>query len=254
MHSTTMPSPSAVDSDKNSDVFLKIFSQIEKWLRDLLRAEKSVQFSRLVEQAAKSNRMVEHYKDDLKEYAALRNAIVHERTDGHVIAEPNEHAISHFRRIQSALLEPPKVLPQFKKNVKSLNEAISSAVIDMREGMFSQLPVLDDDKVIALLTSETVVRWLASEVKNELVSLMETQISAVLEHVEDKDHYCFLSKEASLHEAVSRFEDFTSKGKDLDAILITEGGRPEQALLGILTVYDLPAILKGLGLRRTSVT
>ena len=68
--------------------------------------------------------------------------------------------------------------------------------------------------------------------------------------MEDEEHYCFLPSAASLYEAIDRFEDFTSRGKELDAILISTDGKAGGKLLGILTVYDLPAILKALGLRR----
>lgn len=131
-------------------------------------------------------------------------------------------------------------------------EPVGQAVADMRTGSFSQLPVLSEGKVIALLTAETIVRWLASEVSNDLVSLLDTKIEAVLPHTEEQEHYCFLPRQATLQDAVARFEDFTARGKDLDAILISQDGKPDQKLLGILTVYDLPAILETLGLRRVS--
>lgn len=239
---------------RNSDAFLDVFSELEKWLRSTAGADRSASFYKLVEQVSRAHAAVRRYKDDLKEYADLRNAIVHERTDSHVIAEPNDRALEDFRRIRTSLLQPPKVIPQFQRSVKlrAATEAIGGAVSDMRNGSFSQLPVLLDGNVVALLTAETVVRWLASEVSNDVVSLMDTEIRTVLGHVEDKDHYCFLARGASLHEAISRFEDFTSRGKDLDAILITESGQADQKLLGILTVYDLPAILETLGLRSMS--
>lgn len=236
---------------RTSDRFLTIFSELEKYLRASGNADKTSSFYQLVERNAATNSVVRRYKDDLKEYADLRNAIVHERTDGHVIAEPNERALTDFERIRTAILSPPKVVPQFQRQVKTREtcESIGHAVTDMQMGSFSQLPILNDDKVVDLLTSETVVRWLASEMGNELVSLKDTAISSVLVHVEDAENYCFLPRNASLHEAVSCFEDFTARGKDLDAILITDGGKPDQSLLGILTVYDLPAILETLGLR-----
>lgn len=245
----------AAENDmRTSDAFLTIFSDIEKWLRASVGAEKTTSFYQLVERTAESNRIVRRYKDDLKEYADLRNAIVHERSDGHVIAEPNERAVSNFERIKQALLQPPKVIPRFQMTVKTrtADESIGPALADMHEGSFSQLPILKNGRVVALLTSETVVRWLASELENDLVSLQETPIQEVLGHVEDEDHYCFLPRSASLHEVIARFEEFTARGKDLDAILITDAGQPDQGLLGILTVYDLPAILETLGLRRVA--
>lgn len=239
---------------RNSEAFLETFSDIEKWLRTSLGADKTVPFYQLVERKAAKSRIVSQYKDDLKEYADLRNAIVHERSDGHVIAEPNDRAVKDFDRVKVALLQPPKVIPKFQMVVKSrtADEFIGSALADMREGSFSQLPVLKNGSVVELLTSETVVRWLASGLANESVSLQETSIQTVLRHVEDNDHYCFLQRNASLHEVVAKFEEFTSRGKKLDAILITDAGNPDQKLLGILTVYDLPSVLETLGLRRVA--
>lgn len=241
---------------RTSEAFLAIFADIEKWLRTSAGADRAASFYELVERNAVVNRIVRRYKDDLKEYADLRNAIVHERSDGHVIAEPNERAVGNFNRIKTALLQPPKVLPRFQMPVKSrtTDECIGLALADMHQGSFSQLPVLKNGKVVALLTSETIVRWLASEITNDVVSLQETLIHTVLEHVEDDEHYCFLPRNASLHDVIGKFEEFTSRGKDLDAILITDAGKPDQSLLGILTVYDLPGILETLGLQRVAAT
>lgn len=238
----------------NSNAFLEIFSAIEKWLRQQADADRSVSFDQLVERAASRNRAVHRYKDDLKEFADLRNAIVHERTDGRVIAEPNDRALLEFERIRRVLLNPPAVIPRFQVAVRSrsTDDSVGVAVTDMRNGSFSQLPVLSEGRVVALLTAETVVRWLASEVSNELVSLWDTKIETVLPHTEDQEHYCFLPRRATLLDALARFEDFASRGKDLDAILLSQDGRSEQQLLGILTVYDLPSILETLGLRRVS--
>lgn len=239
---------------RNSEKFIATFAAVEDWLRKQADADRSISFYQLVERAASSNRAVYRYRDDLKDFADLRNAIVHERKDGRIIAEPNDEAVAEFDRIRRALLLPPTVVPQFQRPVRTRNvdEAVGQAVSDMRAGSFSQLPILANGRVVALLTAETVVRWLASEVRNELVSLLETKIESVLPHTEDPDHYCFLSRNATLQEAITCFEDFTTRGKDLDAILISQDGKPDQKLLGILTVYDLPAILETLGLRRIS--
>jgi len=238
----------------NSDAFIGLFAAIESWLRQQIDADRSTSFYQLVDRAAAKNRAVARYRDDLKEVADLRNAIVHERTDGHVIAEPNDRALAELDRLRTALLQPPTVIPKFQITVRSrtLTDSVGEAVTDMRNGSFSQLPILSGGRVVALLTAETVVRWLASEVMNELVSPWETKIEQVLPHTEDLEHYCFLTRRATLLDALSRFEDFAASGKDLDAILISHDGKPEQELLGILTLYDLPTILEATGLKRVS--
>ena len=104
---------------RNSDTFLTIFSAIESWLRQQACSDRSASFFQLVDGVAFRNRAVTRYRDDLKEFADLRNAIVHERSDGHVIAEPNDRAVADFQRVRAALLNPPAVIPKFQKTVQS---------------------------------------------------------------------------------------------------------------------------------------
>ena len=236
----------------NSDTFLAIFSELESWMRQQTDADRSTPFYRLIDRASQNNRAIGRYRDDLKEFADLRNAIVHERSDGHVIAEPNARALADFQRIRNALIVPPMVLPMFSSTVvvRAASDSVGVAVTDMRFGSFSQLPILSEGKVVALLTAETIVRWLATELKSDIASPWETKLSAVIGHAEHTDHFCFLSRRSTLLDALFQFEDFSARGRTLDAILISEGGKPEQKLLGILTIFDLPAILEALGLQR----
>lgn len=238
---------------QNSDEFLAAFSGIEKWLRKEAGEDRSATFSQLIEKVSYKSGIIRQYRNDLKEFADLRNAIVHERTDSHVIAEPNDRAVADLKHIESVILAPPRVVPMFQLQVRTrtVSESVGQAVADMRNGSFSQLPIFSDSsKLIAVLTTETVVRWLASEVSNDLVSLLETKIKDVLPHVEDEEHFCLLSRKATLFDALSKFDEFALRGKDLDAVLITDNGKPDQSLLGIITVYDLPKILAAVGLKR----
>lgn len=217
--------------------------------------DRHISFFQLIENLSARNKIVHRYRNDLKELGDLRNAIVHERTDGHVIAEPNQRAVEDIKRIEFTMRNPPLVLPMFKLNVRSrlAHESIGDAVCDMRNGSFSQLPILSDKNMLsALLTTETISRWLAHEMSNEVVSLWETKIETVLPHAESTDHYCMLSRSATLFDVLAKFEDFTSRGKDLDAALITDSGKKDQKLLGIITVYDLPRILSKIGMKKLS--
>jgi hypothetical protein len=101
------------DYMSRADQFLDTFSQIEKWLRRQNNLDVSKSFSSSVVKAASNNWEVRHYQTDLKEYADLRNAIVHERTDGHAIAEPNQRAVDALNKIRDAFQSPalPTELP-----------------------------------------------------------------------------------------------------------------------------------------------
>jgi predicted nuclease of predicted toxin-antitoxin system len=123
----------------NSDTFLDSFTDIERHLRSLGNANRSTSFYQLVDTAARNDRVVARYSSDLKEYADLRNAIVHERSDGHVIAEPNDRAVADLSQLSTLLLNPPKVLPMFQTRVETreTSSPIGEAVQVMYRQSFS---------------------------------------------------------------------------------------------------------------------
>jgi predicted transcriptional regulator len=116
----------------------------------------------------------------------------------------------------------------------------------MLDRKFSQIPITKDDNFAALLTADTVVRWLGSQVADDVFSLRETQICDVLPYAEDPENYSFAPRETTLFEVLERFRNFEARGKRLDAILMTQTGKKSEAFLGIVTVADLPKLLSKL--------
>lgn len=232
----------------NSDTFLKSFSAIEKHLRSRTGTDRSLPFYQLVEKASTSMPEVKRHWDDLKEYADLRNAIVHERSDSHVIAEPNERAVQDIRRIESLILKPPTVIPLFQNQVHSLenSSSIGQAVSLMHKHSFSQIPITKSGSFLALLTANTITRWLGAQVADFVFSVDETTIAEVLKYTEDPMNHTFLSRGSTLFQVLECFDDFERRGKRLEAILITEKGKKSEALLCILTVYDFPKVLSNI--------
>ena len=233
----------------NSDRFLNAYNRIDHKLRQLVGQSREARFYSLVEAASKINPIVKRYKFDLKEYADLRNAIVHERTDEHVIAEPNTRAVQSIENIAHILTNPPKIIPFFQceAHTLSVDDPVAKAVRTMYERSFSQMPVYDSQTFVGLLTTNTLTRWLGANVGEDIFSLTETSVSQVLEFAEEKEDYIFLKKDSSLFEILEGFQKFDAKGKRLEAILITQNGKPSEKLLRIITIWDLPKIYSFLG-------
>jgi len=228
-----------------ADVFLATFSVIEKHLRRETQSDAKVSFYQLVESAGQYDRAVRHLRDDLKEFADLRNAITHERTDGHPIADPTNAAVQQLERIRTLLLSTPTVYPAFKKPVASVDasSSITQALGVMHADRFSQLTVTRQGRFVALLRANTVARWLAARASDQIVDLGGTSIHDVLAHTEDSENHQFLKRDATVFDALACFESFETRGKRLEAILITHSAKPTETLLGIVTVYDVPQLL-----------
>ena len=76
-----------------SDRFIDAFNAIDRLLRQRFKIDRAKPFYAAVEIAASVDKSIKRYELDLKEYADLRNAIIHERTDGHAIAEPHASTV-----------------------------------------------------------------------------------------------------------------------------------------------------------------
>lgn len=230
----------------NSERFLLSFGAIERQLRVLTGLEKRARFYTLVDKGAELNAAVRRFSDDLKEFADLRNAIVHERTDEHVLAEPNDLAVRQIEHIQDLLEHPPRVLPLFQKKVYTMttDDPIAVAAYLMRQQGFSQLPIYTASGFRGLLTTDDIARWLGECAPTKLVDLESTTIARVLDcHCTQEGENCqFFGREATLFDVLEAFRACERCGSRLAAILITEHGLPTEDMLGIITIWDLPQI------------
>lgn len=230
---------------ERADRFLAAFSGIERKLREIADADRSTGFYALVDRAAQRSRAVAQFRTDLKEYADLRNAVVHERSDGHPIADPREESVRAVEDLRRVLEEPPGLLRVGRVTVAtcSVDDPIGHAARQMYEGDFSQLPVYDGATFAALLSAETVARWLAASLQSGIGLVEEAPVRDVLTYSEDPDNYQIVARKSTVFDALQLFEAYSGRGKSLDAILITNAGRREERPIGIVTIYDIPRLM-----------
>lgn len=119
---------------------------------------------------------------------------------------------------------------------------MAEAASIMLRDSFSQIPICDDRGFVALLSANTLARWLGSSISTDIFSLSDTDIEAVLGFSEDQDNYCFLSRNHTVFDALEKFHSYERRGKNLEAILLTQNGKPTESILGIITVWDIPTI------------
>jgi CBS domain-containing protein len=231
---------------KNSEAFLNAFNKIEKQLRRTAHARPWIPFAQLVSRASRDLPEVRRFREDLKEFADLRNAIVHDRMHDEVIAEPNTWAVERIAMIADLLTAPPSVIPLFAKKVftVSADYSLADAVKLMKKHEFSKLPVLDRQKGYAgLMTANAVTRWLGENADAGPIDLHGVKVEDVVCYAEDGDSVIFIGPEATVFEVFEHFHRVESRGQSLEAVIITEHGIRSGHILGLITVSDLPRIL-----------
>lgn len=225
-----------------SDRFLVAFARAEEALEHLLGSGTGNSFRWLVRQAAKRDPLVRSAEDDLLEFSELRNAIVHDRGGGYVVAEPHEETVKKLEKIVELIVEPPRIDEVMSRPVVTCgpHELVAEAAKKMVEGDFTRLPVYDDDGTfVGLLTANAIARWVAARLAGPTNSLMEEPVDVVLGYGENS-RYEVVDKRRLVTDVVALFQDAHRKGRRLETVLVTPTGAKTEKPMGIVTIQDLP--------------
>jgi predicted transcriptional regulator len=141
-------------------------------------------------------------------------------------------------------MDPPRVIPEFQRDVVSVStgSSVSEVVTIAYRHSFSQLPVLDSGSLIAVVTTNSVVRWLGANVTEDIFSLQESTVEDVLKHAEFPDNFELVSRDCDVFKVLDLFRSHDEEGRRLDAILITNSGKTSEKMLGIISPWDLPRL------------
>jgi predicted transcriptional regulator len=119
-----------------------------------------------------------------------------------------------------------------------MEESIEDVINGIRTYNYSRYPVYHDGFCVGLLTAKGIVKWLAERMMGSIVDLSHVKIKDVFQN--EKVHpLAFASKSSTIFDVEELFERYHQKKLDLEAIIITENGRKDEAPLGIVTAWDL---------------
>jgi hypothetical protein len=90
-----------------AEEFIQLFNRVESFLLHLVRPKKPMPFRQLVDAASVHSATVRANNGELKQFAMLRNAIVHDADyPSHIVAVPSQEALLRFKGIAQEVLEP----------------------------------------------------------------------------------------------------------------------------------------------------
>lgn len=230
----------------NAEKFLSIFNQIEKYLASLAGVERYESFMSLI-RLLDNNKIISRYKNDLREYAELRNAIVHQTTD-EPIAEPYDKTVESLQRIYLILKKPPVAYDIASKPVFSCGteDLIVNVVKEMTQKVYTHIPVLEGGKFIGVFSESTITRWLGKSAERDGFILEATRIGELKEYFDrPEDIFCcykFVARNTDIFSVKDDFLVLVNKKWRLGAVFVTQNGRKDEKIIGIITSWDLPKI------------
>jgi CBS domain-containing protein len=219
--------------------FLRIYNELDTFLRAQVATSVRLPFGRLVDNYAQTHPGLSAWVWEVKSFAELRNAIVHGRDfPPEVIAEPTSQAVDRFGELRDQVTRPPPVLSVStrKPEVFPADASLSAALQLMHRKDFSQVVVTDHGE-LRLLSVEGVAGWLESMLATGDIALTQATIGDALEYEMPGTFLC-MAADRPAREAREAFLDLDQRHR-LFAILITASGEPSERALGIVTAWDV---------------
>jgi predicted transcriptional regulator len=225
--------------------FLHLFTDAEACLKRRLGLESTDRTSvtRLIEAYEEVNPHWIGSAPRLRRLAEVRNLLTHQRglNQGYPIAVA-PRSLEDLRHLVEQLRNPEPVSVRFRRKVLSVSPIHSlAAVLELAfQNGFSQSPVKDEERFCGLITENEIVRWLgrSSSRAGTTVDLSAVTVRTVLK---EKDPFlrgipifCFVRLDVSVEEVMGKF----SNQPALEAVLLTESGRKDGPLEGIVTQWD----------------
>lgn len=233
----------------NSKRFLTIYNEIDEFMRKDLKEEDYVGHTDLIiKMIKKGNFVFKYYFDDLKKYAKLRNAIVHnpDQRIADPIAEPHKNIVDNYQDILNKALSPALAIEKIailenKIFTVSLNSSAFKAMSIMIENNYSHAPVIENNKLIGVFSVSTVFAYI--EKKRNITIDEKTKISEFIEYIPIKNHtnesFVFSPKNITVVEVQEIFRKQFINNNRIVAIFITENGRENEKILGLITPWNI---------------
>lgn len=217
------------------------FNRIHTRLKELSKGSNSDRFVDLLQENKDKYSAFRYHFYNLKQYAKLRNAIVHEEiAEDYYIAEPHISVVENIEKISESVYHPPSAFTLAAKPViyVNLTMPVEKLLDIINKYGYSQYPVYEHKRFKGLITDGGIARWLSAHIHEGYTFIKKCNVEHVLKS-EKMKNVAFMEQSKDIYELESLFEQFSQKKQKLEAVLITETGVQHELPLGIVTSWDL---------------
>lgn len=230
------------------DQFMAAFNEVEDYLKRSLYGNQdlSVPFGRMLDEfrVRRPHKLLPRHYNELKVLSDLRNSLTHGRQiNGQRLAEPTATGLEAMRHVRDQFLHPPTVLTVLKQQRPMVVEPTSSVrqVLDqMYEHDFSQVPVYESTTYVGLLTTNTVARWVADQMRTQDGLAEDASIEAALAFTEGTELVMHEARTVTTTEAVRSFTIAAERHQPITALIVSHSGKPNELPLAVVVSADLP--------------
>jgi|SRR5690554_3119776 len=234
---------------KNSRKFIYIYNKLDDYMRDLLNEKIHVSHSYLIDTLAKKSGLFKYYKNDLKEFAQLRNAIIHNThfsgsSVGEIIAEPVDEVIELYEELLNKVTRPKCAKDMYRKInqdsvlTATLNTTLMKIIKSMYRRKNTCVPIIENQKLMGVFSENVLLTLIA---KKGVVDYNKLKIKDIIKLIDIDSHqgeyFSFCKIKDDIFTIKELFQE--KHNKRLEMIFVTSSGKRNENILGVISAWDI---------------
>lgn len=227
--------------------FLAIYNEIDHYMRNVLNSLEYTDHSVLLREMSDKNRLFSQYYKDLKLFSNLRNLLIHNPypDSANPLIMPHDYIVKKYEAIRSAILYPKKALDIAIRRERIYTTSYDVNALDVMKTMddktFTHVPVMNKEEMIGVFSENTVLTYLVHH-KDSLI-LKDTKIEEFKDFIGLDKHrsecFEFMNRNALVIDVELLFQKRLKERKRVAVVYITEHGKQDEKLLGMITAWDI---------------
>lgn len=244
---------------ENIKKFRILYNKLDETLSAKTKLFKKMSFIQKLNKFMQRYPSYEWLKEEIRLAHDLRNVLIHEEKFKQDIAIPTDAYLEKIGGILTTLESPQSAIDISSKELYCCdpNDSILDVVGEMVKKIYSQVPVFEDKihrKGFIGVFSETCLMHLLGTVGHEslergLCLASNAKVADILHIVKTpiNESWQFVSKDTDVYKIKEMFNTLTFHNaaipnSRLGVLFVTENGKVEEEVLGIITSWDLSKI------------
>lgn len=229
--------------------FVAIYNELDHYMRKKINAAAYIDHGQLLRDMAEKHFIFNEHITELRLFSEIRNLIVHNPYPNiNPIFQPHEHLVERYQEIFKKIKNPPKAIsiaiPASTIFTVTLQDDVHKVLEVMIKKTYTYVPVMENGKFLGVF-SESVLACYYAE-KKDFIMGKEAKVEDFKEFLPFEKHpneyFEFVSRDTLLSEIVEIFQSNLKKRKRIGVVYITERGKKEEKLLGMITAWDIAGL------------
>lgn len=231
----------------DSEKFIALYNQLDAYMRNQLGLDRYIDHSTLLREMSQKNKIFLDYLQDLRMFAEMRNMLIHNpyKKDADPLLYPHSYVTKKYAEIVDLVLHPPKALsiaiPGAVIFTATLDTLIQELMNTMVKKNYTHIPIIKNDVMIGVFSENTLLSYLVAN--QEGIILKDATVRDFYEFIPLEKHmneyFEFIPRNAILSEVDKIFSEGVKDVKRIAVVYITENGKNNEKILGMITPWDL---------------